>query len=98
MSNVYWGIITITLFRRTRTTFFTVYQLNTKEIIVSHHSQCNNTVRANSASLKDGEPLMLDVWGWQNGVLKVTACQSDTDKNVQDGIKVLSVGCRVGPR
>lgn len=35
---------------------------------------------------------MMDVWGWQNGVLKVTACQTDTDKNVQDGIKFLSAG------
>jgi uncharacterized protein (TIGR02391 family) len=52
----------------------------------------NKMVRAKSANPKDGEALMLDVWGWEKGVLKVTACQSDTDKNVQDGIKFLSAG------
>lgn len=52
----------------------------------------NKLVREKAASTKDGEPLMMDVWGWQSGVLKITACQSDTDKNVQDGIKYLSAG------
>jgi uncharacterized protein (TIGR02391 family) len=52
----------------------------------------NKLVREKATSLKDGEALMMDVWGWQNGVLKVTACQTDTDKNVQDGIKFLSAG------
>ena len=52
----------------------------------------NKMVREKAMSAKDGEPLMLDVWGWENGVLKVTACQSDTDKNVQDGVKFLSAG------
>ena len=52
----------------------------------------NKLVREKAISLKDGEALMMDVWGWENGVLKVTACQSDTDKNVQDGIKFLSAG------
>ena len=35
---------------------------------------------------------MLDVWGPENGVLKVTQCLSETDKNVQNGIKFLSSG------
>lgn len=35
---------------------------------------------------------MLEVWGCDNGVLKVTGCTSDTDRNVQDGIKFLSAG------
>ena len=35
---------------------------------------------------------MLEVWGWDKGCLKITACQSDTDKNVQDGVKFLSAG------
>lgn len=52
----------------------------------------NKMVREKALSSKDGEALMMDVWGWQNGVLKVTPCQSDTDKNVQDGIKFLSAG------
>jgi uncharacterized protein (TIGR02391 family) len=52
----------------------------------------NKLVREKASSSKDGEALMMDVWGWQNGVLKITACQTDTDKNVQDGIKFLSAG------
>jgi uncharacterized protein (TIGR02391 family) len=52
----------------------------------------NKLVREKALSPKDGEALMMEVWGWQNGVLKVTACQTDTDKNVQDGIKFLSAG------
>ncbi|MDI9417581.1 MAG: TIGR02391 family protein [Euryarchaeota archaeon] len=52
----------------------------------------NKLVGEKALSSKDGEPLMMDVWGWQNGVLKVTACQTETDKNVQDGIKFLSAG------
>lgn len=52
----------------------------------------NKLVREKALSSKDGEPLMMEVWGWQNGVLKVTFCQTETDKNVQDGIKFLSAG------
>lgn len=52
----------------------------------------NKLVGEKALNSKDGEPLMMDVWGWQNGVLKVTACQTETDKNVQDGIKFLSAG------
>lgn len=52
----------------------------------------NKLVGEKAMSQKDGEALMMDVWGWQNGVLKVTACQTETDKNVQDGIKFLSAG------
>lgn len=52
----------------------------------------NKLVSEKALSSKDGESLMMEVWGWQNGVLKVTACQTETDKNVQDGIKFLSAG------
>jgi len=52
----------------------------------------NKLVRKKSKSSKDGEALMMDVWGWQNGVLKITPCQNETDLNVQDGIKFLSAG------
>jgi len=52
----------------------------------------NKTVRQKAESSRDGESLMMDVWGWQNGVLKVTTCQTETDRNVQDGIKFLSAG------
>lgn len=52
----------------------------------------NADVRAKAKSLKDGQALMLEVWGSDKGVLKVTPCISETDRNVQDGIKVLSAG------
>ena len=52
----------------------------------------NKLVGEKALSSKDGESLMMEVWGWQNGVLKVTACQTETDKNVQEGIKFLSAG------
>lgn len=52
----------------------------------------NNAVKEKSQSSKDGQPLMLEVWGADKGVLKVTPCRSDTDRNVQDGIKFLSAG------
>lgn len=52
----------------------------------------NKDVKTKSQSDKDGQPLMLNVWGCDNGVLKVTACQSQTDKDFQDGIKFISGG------
>jgi uncharacterized protein (TIGR02391 family) len=52
----------------------------------------NKAVREKAASTKDGQDLMLAVWGCEKGVLKVTQCASETDRNVQDGIKFLSAG------
>lgn len=52
----------------------------------------NKSVREKAKSEKDGQALMMEVWGWQSGVLKVTRCESETDRNVQDGIKFLSAG------
>jgi uncharacterized protein (TIGR02391 family) len=52
----------------------------------------NKAVREKAQSSKDGQSLMLDVWGWEKGCLKITACKTDTDKNVQDGVKFLSAG------
>ena len=52
----------------------------------------NKAVRDKARSNKDGQSLMLDVWGWEKGCLKITACLTDTDKNVQDGVKFLSAG------
>lgn len=52
----------------------------------------NLCVKQKAQSLKDGAPLMLDVWGCDKGVLKITPCSSQTDKDVQDGIKFLSTG------
>jgi len=52
----------------------------------------NKAVRENAKSTKDGSDLMMAVWSPDSGVLKVTSCQSETDRNVQDGIKFLSSG------
>ncbi len=52
----------------------------------------NKLVRGKAQSVKDGESLMLEVWGCDKGVLKVTRCETETDENVQDGIKFLSAG------
>ncbi len=52
----------------------------------------NKAVREKAGSTKDGQDLMLAVWGCEKGVLKVTPCVTDTDRNVQDGIKYLSAG------
>lgn len=52
----------------------------------------NKDVKGKSQSDKDGQPLMLNVWGCDNGVLKVTECESQTDRDYQDGIKFISGG------
>lgn len=52
----------------------------------------NKAVKAKAQSTKDGQSLMLDVWGCDKGVLKITACQTETDRNVQDGVKYLAAG------
>jgi uncharacterized protein (TIGR02391 family) len=51
----------------------------------------NKLVQEKAKSSKDGQALMLEVWG-PEGVLKVTKCQTETDKNVQHGIKFLAAG------
>ncbi|MGE4574505.1 TIGR02391 family protein [Parachlamydia sp.] len=48
-------------------------------------------VQEKSKSPKDGASLMLEMWG-PKGVLKITPCESETDKNVQDGMAFLSAG------
>lgn len=52
----------------------------------------NKRVKEKSNSSLDGFKLMMDVWGCDRGVLKITECNSETDKNVQDGIMFLSSG------
>lgn len=52
----------------------------------------NKAVRLKAKSDKDGEALMLAVWGPTNGCLKITPCHSETDRNVQDGVRFLSAG------
>ena len=51
----------------------------------------NKKVQEKAKSTKDGQALMMDVWT-SSGVLKITKCQTETDKNVQEGIKFLSAG------
>ncbi len=58
----------------------------------------NKLVQAKSNSTKDGQALMLGVWGGKDGVLKVTPCESQTDLNVQDGVKFLSAGMMAAVR
>ncbi|MBC7077025.1 MAG: TIGR02391 family protein [Synergistales bacterium] len=52
----------------------------------------NLCVKQKAQSTKDGASLMLDVWGCDKGVLKITTCATQTDKDVQEGIKFLSAG------
>ncbi len=52
----------------------------------------NIEVRQKAKSTKDGQALMLDVLSAEKGVLKITACVTDTDRNVQEGVKFLSAG------
>ena len=52
----------------------------------------NKCVKEKSQNNKDGQSLMQNVWDSDNGVLKLTPCESDTDKNFNNGIKFLSAG------
>ncbi len=52
----------------------------------------NKDVKDKAQSEKDGQALMLNVWGCDSGVLKITPCQTQTDKDYQDGIKFISGG------
>lgn len=51
----------------------------------------NKLVQRKALSEKDGSSLMLEVWS-SNGVLKLNKCQTQTEKDVHDGIKFLSTG------
>jgi len=52
----------------------------------------NKLVKEKSLSDKDGQALMLSVWGLDSGVLKITAGTSQTDKDYHDGIKFIAGG------
>jgi uncharacterized protein (TIGR02391 family) len=52
----------------------------------------NVEVKRKAKSSKDGQALMLDVLSSEKGVLKITPCVTDTDRNVQDGVRFLSAG------
>jgi uncharacterized protein (TIGR02391 family) len=51
----------------------------------------NKRVQEKAQITKDGQSLMMEAWSC-SGVLKVTTCLTETDKNVQEGIKFLSAG------
>jgi uncharacterized protein (TIGR02391 family) len=51
----------------------------------------NKLVKLKAQESDDGQSLMMKVWA-PNGVLKITSCKSETDLNVQNGIKFLSAG------
>lgn len=51
----------------------------------------NKKVQEKAQSDKDGQGLMMEAWT-TNGVLKVTACKTETDRNIQEGTKFLSAG------
>lgn len=52
----------------------------------------NKEIRLKSQIQKDGYHLMMTVWDGKSGQLKITPCITETDMNVQDGIKFLSAG------
>jgi len=52
----------------------------------------NVEVKRKAQSGKDGQALMLDVLGADKGVLRITAGVTETDRNVQEGVKFLSAG------
>lgn len=52
----------------------------------------HKTVQIKSKIEKDGQALMLHVWNPEKGTLKVTRCESETDRNVQEGLGFLSAG------
>lgn len=52
----------------------------------------DKAVAKKAQSDKYGYDLMMDVWSFKGGVLKLTKCQTKTDENIQEGIKFLSAG------
>lgn len=58
----------------------------------------NAEVKKKAKSTKDGQALMLDVLSVDKGVLKITACVTESDRHVQDGVRFLSAGLMQGIR
>ncbi|MBI2427235.1 MAG: TIGR02391 family protein, partial [Ignavibacteriales bacterium] len=52
----------------------------------------NFEVKNKAQSMKDGQALMLEVWSPEKGTLKLNLCRTETERNIQDGIKFLSAG------
>ncbi|MEZ7821113.1 MAG: TIGR02391 family protein [Patescibacteria group bacterium] len=51
----------------------------------------HNMVQKKSGLKKDGQDLMMQAFG-ESGILKITNCSTDTEKNFEEGIKFLSAG------
>lgn len=66
-------------------------QKNYFHVVFEAAKAYNKKVQQKAESTKNGQSLMMDAWT-SNGVLKITQCQTETDKNVQEGIKFLSAG------
>jgi uncharacterized protein (TIGR02391 family) len=58
----------------------------------------HSLVQAKAQSARDGQALMLEVWSPDKGVLKMTPCVTETDRNVQSGIGFLSAGLMAAVR
>lgn len=52
----------------------------------------NEVVREKSGSKLDGTELMQNVFSAKNPKIKITECETKTDKNIQDGYRELSTG------
>lgn len=52
----------------------------------------NEIVKLKSGMDKDGQDLMMRAWDAENGILKINTCKSETERNVQEGIKFISAG------
>ena len=52
----------------------------------------NGLVKSAAQSEKDGQDLMLNAWDVQKGNLKINSCNSQTERNIQEGIKFMSAG------
>ena len=52
----------------------------------------NKMVKEKARSDKDGTPLMLSVLSSENGVVRIKSCETQTDKDFQDGVKFISGG------
>ena len=52
----------------------------------------NNEVKVKAQTTKDGQDLMMSVWSSDKGCLKINECDTETKRNIHDGIKFLSAG------
>jgi len=68
------------------------YEANYFHAVLEAAKIYHKAVQIKSKSEKDGQKLMLEVWSPRRGTLKITKCETETDKNVQEGLGFLSAG------